>query len=169
MCECPNFECFQSGGAWERGYQFNGSGILVVIVEILTPHPTPHTYTQADVTVYSLIFPFFLYHDTWGNASTGVPSRRKCPGYQFAYFEVSVLTAILLNRFILEPVEGQKVEKFHGLLTEPNEEIYIYIRPREAEWKRESVNLFSALANRETTDFFMDASVNRHFCVLWVI
>ena len=45
----------------------------MVIVEILTTHPTSHTYTllpQADVTVHSLIFPFFLYHDTRGSAST---------------------------------------------------------------------------------------------------
>ena len=61
----------------------------------------------------------------------GTPSRRKCPGYQFSYFEVSIFTAILLNRFTLEAVEGQTVEKVHGLVTEPKEEIYMYIRPRE--------------------------------------
>ena len=61
----------------------------------------------------------------------GTNSPRKCPGYQFSYFEVTVFTSILLHRFTLVPVEGQHVEQVHGLVTEPKEEIYIYVRARE--------------------------------------
>ena len=61
----------------------------------------------------------------------GTNSPRKCPGYQFSYFEVTVFTSILLHRFNLVPVEGQNVEQVHGLVTEPKEEIYLYVRARE--------------------------------------
>ena len=61
----------------------------------------------------------------------GTNNPRKCPGYQFSYFEVAVFTSILLHRFTLVPVEGQHVEQVHGLITEPKEEIYIYVRARE--------------------------------------
>ena len=63
----------------------------------------------------------------------GVPSRRKCPGYLFSYFEVGVFAAILLGRFKVEPVEGQKVIQVFGLITEPKEEIFVFIRERERE------------------------------------
>ena len=62
----------------------------------------------------------------------GVPSRRKCPGYLFSYFEVAIFTAILLQRFTLEPAEGQgEVKMVHGLVPEPKDEIYLYARLRE--------------------------------------
>ena len=61
----------------------------------------------------------------------GVSSRRKCPGYLFSYFEVAVFAAILLSRFKLIPVEGQKVTQVHGLVTEPKEEIHVYLRQRD--------------------------------------
>ena len=61
----------------------------------------------------------------------GVPSRRKCPGYLFSYFEVAVFAAVLLSRFKVRPVEGQKVTQVHGLVTEPREEIHVYITQRE--------------------------------------
>ena len=62
----------------------------------------------------------------------GVHSRRKCPGYLFSYFEVGVFATILLSRFMVVPVAGQTVVQVHGLVTEPKEEIKVYIRPRES-------------------------------------
>jgi len=62
----------------------------------------------------------------------GTNSPRKCPGYQFFYFEVTVFTSILLHCFTLVPVEGQHVELNYGLaITKPKEEIYFHVRARE--------------------------------------
>ena len=63
----------------------------------------------------------------------GVPSRRKCPGYLFSYFEVAVFASILLSGFKVTPVEGQKVTQVHGLVTEPKEEIHVYLQRRREE------------------------------------
>ena len=91
----------------------------------------------------------------------GIHSRRKCPGYLFSYFEVTVFVAVLLQRythtpsciharlldtciqfnlnapmhtypfrFEVVPVEGQDVGKVYGLITEPKEEIYVYLHQR---------------------------------------
>ena len=60
----------------------------------------------------------------------GVPSRRKCPGHLFTYFEVGVFAAVLLSRFKVLPVEGEKVIQVHGLLTKPKEEIHVYLKQR---------------------------------------
>ena len=61
----------------------------------------------------------------------GIHSRCKCPGYLFSYFEVAAFAAILLSRFKVLPVEGQKVTPIHGLVTEPKEEIHVYLNQRE--------------------------------------
>ena len=63
----------------------------------------------------------------------GVPSQRKCPGYLFSYFEVSVFAAVLLRQFKLLPVEGQSVQMVHGLVTEPKEEVFLLLEPRDDE------------------------------------
>ena len=48
--------------------------------------------------------------------------RRKCPGYNFAYAEVSIYLTILLQKFTFKSVgEAKDVEKFHGLVTTPKE------------------------------------------------
>jgi len=60
----------------------------------------------------------------------GTPSRRKCPGYIFSYFEATIMAGILLRRFQVVPVPNQKVERSHGLLTIPNSEAYITVRER---------------------------------------
>ena len=63
----------------------------------------------------------------------GVPSRRKCPGYLFSYFEVAVFAAVLLSAFKVIPVEGQKVTQVFGLVTEPEKEIHVYLKRRREE------------------------------------
>lgn len=61
----------------------------------------------------------------------GVHSRRRCPGYLFSYFEVGIFSSILLSSFQIVPVEGQTIVQVHGLVTEPKEDIKVYIRSRE--------------------------------------
>ena len=61
----------------------------------------------------------------------GTNSPRKCPGYLFSYFEVTIFASILLHHFVFIPVEGQHVEQVHGLVTEPKEDILLYVRARE--------------------------------------
>ena len=61
----------------------------------------------------------------------GVPSRQKCPGYLFGYFEIAIFASILLSRFKIVPVEGQKVTPVHGLVTVPKEEIHVYLKQRK--------------------------------------
>ena len=62
----------------------------------------------------------------------GVPSSRKCPGYLYSYFKVSAFAAILLRQFKLEPVEGQTVTQVQcGFVTEPKEELLVYIGKRK--------------------------------------
>ena len=57
----------------------------------------------------------------------GFAGKRKCPGYQFAYAEVTVLLSILLRKFRIKLVEGQVVQKEHGLVTTPKDEIWITV------------------------------------------
>ena len=54
--------------------------------------------------------------------------RRRCPGYHFAYVEVSVILTILLQKFIFEPVgEAKDVGKVHGLVTTPKEPLKFHV------------------------------------------
>ena len=56
----------------------------------------------------------------------------KCPGYLYSYFKVSAFAAILLRQFKLEPVEGQTVTQVQcGFVTEPKEELLVYIGKRK--------------------------------------
>ena len=59
--------------------------------------------------------------------------RRKCPGYQFSYVEVGVFLTVLLQRFSLQPVEGEEVEsgQTHGLVTSPDRDLRACIKPRQ--------------------------------------
>ena len=60
----------------------------------------------------------------------GTPSRRKCPGYIFTHFEATIMAGILLRQFQVVPVPNQKVERDHGLVTTPKNELYITVRER---------------------------------------
>ena len=103
-----------------------------------------HTFTvcqtPTDNTMSSLLNRFDPDHFAPGNPHArrgpefcpfGTNSPRKCPGYLFSYFEVTIFASILLHRFTFIPVEGQHVEQVHGLVTEPKEDILLYVRARE--------------------------------------
>ena len=55
--------------------------------------------------------------------------RRKCPGYQFSYVEVTIFLTLLLQRFNLKPVSDKGVGMVHGLVTSPNEPLYYTVHP----------------------------------------
>ncbi|KAJ8024894.1 Cytochrome P450 20A1 [Holothuria leucospilota] len=61
----------------------------------------------------------------------GLPGRI-CPGYRFAFYELTVFLAILIRNFKWSLVEGQpEVERVHGFVTAPKEEIWALIEKRE--------------------------------------
>ena len=61
----------------------------------------------------------------------GFAGKRKCPGYRFAYVELTVVLATLLRNFKFDLVEGQVVESVYGLVTKPKEEIWFTVSPRK--------------------------------------
>ena len=61
----------------------------------------------------------------------GFAGKRKCPGYQFAYAEVTVVLSILLRKFTIKLVEGQVVQKDYGIVTTPKDEIWITVEKRK--------------------------------------
>ncbi|KAJ8024895.1 Cytochrome P450 20A1 [Holothuria leucospilota] len=61
----------------------------------------------------------------------GLPGRI-CPGYRFAFYELTVFLAILIRNFKWSLVEGQaEVERVHAFVTSPKEEIWTLIEKRE--------------------------------------
>lgn len=60
----------------------------------------------------------------------GFAGKRVCPGYRFAYAEATVCLVTLLGKFKVNLVEGQVVNPVHGLVTRPEEEIWIKIEKR---------------------------------------
>ncbi|KAJ8313733.1 hypothetical protein KUTeg_008294 [Tegillarca granosa] len=60
----------------------------------------------------------------------GFAGKRICPGYRFAYAEATVCLVTLLRKFKVNMVEGQVVNPVHGLVTHPEDEIWITIEKR---------------------------------------
>ena len=53
---------------------------------------------------------------------------RKCPGYHFAYVEVSIFLTILLQKFKIKPVgEAKEVGKVHGIVTTPETPLKFFV------------------------------------------
>ena len=61
----------------------------------------------------------------------GFAGKRKCPGYRFAYVEMTIVLVTLLRKFKFELVEGQVVTPEYGLVTKPKEEIWVTVSPRK--------------------------------------
>ena len=57
--------------------------------------------------------------------------KRRCPGYRFSYVEVTVMLSILMRRFKFHLVEDIDVGYVHGLVTQPDRDIFITISKRE--------------------------------------
>ncbi|XP_033762755.1 cytochrome P450 20A1-like [Pecten maximus] len=60
----------------------------------------------------------------------GFAGKRVCPGYRFAYAEATVCLVTLLRKFKIKLVDGQVVNPVHGLVTHPEEEIWIKLEKR---------------------------------------
>ncbi|XP_072027850.1 cytochrome P450 20A1-like [Amphiura filiformis] len=60
----------------------------------------------------------------------GFAGKRICPGYRFAYGEISVFLAVLCRAFKFNIVEGQVVEPVYGFVTAPKEEVWVTIEKR---------------------------------------
>ncbi|KAK3588054.1 hypothetical protein CHS0354_012100 [Potamilus streckersoni] len=60
----------------------------------------------------------------------GFAGKRICPGYRFSYAEASVCIVTLLKKFKVHMVKGQFVTPVYGLVTHPEEEIWITISKR---------------------------------------
>lgn len=61
----------------------------------------------------------------------GFSGKRICPGYRLAYAEASIAMSVLCRRFKFQMVPGQVVEPQHGLVTRPQEEIWITVSERK--------------------------------------
>ena len=57
--------------------------------------------------------------------------KRICPGYIFAYIEIATFLAMLLRKYSVTMATTKPVEKVHGLVTCPKEEIFAKLTPRE--------------------------------------
>ena len=57
---------------------------------------------------------------------------RKCPGYYFAYVEVSIFLTILLQKFTFKPVgEAKEVGKVYGIVTTPETPLKFFVSLNE--------------------------------------
>ncbi|XP_062570148.1 cytochrome P450 20A1-like [Saccostrea cucullata] len=60
----------------------------------------------------------------------GFAGKRICPGYKFAYVEATIGLVTLLRKFKVKLIEGQVVTPVHGLVTHPEDEIWVKIEKR---------------------------------------
>ncbi|XP_033761523.1 cytochrome P450 20A1-like [Pecten maximus] len=60
----------------------------------------------------------------------GFAGKRVCPGYRFAYAEATVCLVTLLRIFKIKLVDGQVVNPVYGVITHPEEEIWIKLEKR---------------------------------------
>ncbi len=61
----------------------------------------------------------------------GFAGNRRCPGYQYAYAEATVILSTLIRRFDISLVPGQNIVPMYGLVTSPKEEIWIRAQKRD--------------------------------------
>lgn len=60
----------------------------------------------------------------------GVSNIRRCPANQFTYMMVSVYVTIILNCFILRPVDEKHVKKVYGTATAPKDDPLVQLKLR---------------------------------------
>jgi len=64
-------------------------------------------------------------------APFGFAGKRICPGYRFAYVEVTIILSLILRRLKFRLVEGQEIHRVFGLVTKPSSEIWMTFEPRK--------------------------------------
>ncbi|XP_059172500.1 cytochrome P450 20A1-like [Physella acuta] len=60
----------------------------------------------------------------------GFAGKRKCPGHKFSYLESTVLLATLIRKYNISLLDDQVVQPVYGLVTHPQEEIWVKISKR---------------------------------------
>ncbi|PVD31158.1 hypothetical protein C0Q70_10436 [Pomacea canaliculata] len=63
-------------------------------------------------------------------APFGFAGKRLCPAKDFVYLEAAVLVASLVSKFKVSLVEGQVVNPVYGLVTKPEDEIWVTVQKR---------------------------------------
>ncbi|XP_013394727.1 cytochrome P450 20A1-like [Lingula anatina] len=67
----------------------------------------------------------------------GFAGNRKCPAYRFAYAEVTTVLANILLKFQVHHVNGLGVKAMYGLVTTPEDEVWLTLTSRCDENKEE--------------------------------
>ncbi|XP_005090890.1 cytochrome P450 20A1 [Aplysia californica] len=70
-------------------------------------------------------------HPPYAFSPFGFAGKRICPGYKFSYKEATVLIAILIRKFEVNMWDDQVVKPFFGLVTHPQEEIWLKVSKRK--------------------------------------
>ena len=61
----------------------------------------------------------------------GFAGKRSCPGQHFAYAQITIFLAVLCRTLKFNLVEGQVVVPRYGLVTSPEEEIWVTVEKRK--------------------------------------
>ncbi|XP_035826942.1 cytochrome P450 20A1-like [Aplysia californica] len=70
-------------------------------------------------------------HPPYAFSPFGFAGKRICPGYKFAYKEATVLIATLIRKFEVSMWDDQVVKPVFGLVTHPQEEIWLKVSKRK--------------------------------------
>ncbi|XP_005090891.1 cytochrome P450 20A1 [Aplysia californica] len=70
-------------------------------------------------------------HPTYAFSPFGFAGKRICPGHKFAYNEATVLVATLIRKFEVSMWDDQVVKPVFGLVTHPQEEIWLKVSKRK--------------------------------------
>lgn len=61
----------------------------------------------------------------------GFAGKRHCPAQEFVYYSAAIVIASLIKKFKLNLVDGQVVTPVYGLVTHPEDEIWITVSKRK--------------------------------------
>ena len=61
----------------------------------------------------------------------GFAGKRHCPARDWVYLAASTLVANLIRKFTVCLVEGQVVSPVYGLVTQPEDEVWITVQKRK--------------------------------------
>ncbi|KAL8558521.1 hypothetical protein ACOMHN_038845 [Nucella lapillus] len=71
------------------------------------------------------------HRDTLAYCPFGFGGRRLCPAKDLTYMAASILVANLVRNFSLSLVDGQVVSPYYGLVTRPEDEVWVTITKRK--------------------------------------
>ncbi|XP_013399187.1 cytochrome P450 20A1-like [Lingula anatina] len=61
----------------------------------------------------------------------GFAGRRRCPGFKYTYIEICSVVAVLLQKFTVHMVEGIVATPIYGLVTHPEDEVWVTVSKRK--------------------------------------